>query len=226
MRLKDEDLVVLCRAPLFEGLPQSGVEKLVSRGSVEIAPRGRVLFLHGDPADRFYAVLDGWVKLWRETAAGDETVVGLFTRGETFAEAAMFDARIFPVNAEVAESARLLAIPAEPFIKELEADFDLVLRILGSMSRHMRGLVAQLEQVHARSAPQRVAGFLLRLQPEIAGSVAIRLPFDKSLVAARLGMRPETFSRALMKLRGFGVESEGNAIVIPDPAELRRFCEG
>lgn len=223
--IAESDWEVLRRVPLFAGLEREALKTLLGPANLKSYGAGSVLFLQDDPADRFFAIMSGWVKLWRETPAGGETVVGVFSRGDTFAEAAIFDSRRYPVNAEVVEPARILVVPAEPFLRALRDDCELALRMLGSMSRHMRGLVAQLEQVQAKSAPQRVAGFLLRLQHDGTQPNAIRLPYDKSLLAARLGMRPETFSRALSKLRGLGVEAQGALVSVPDPASLRRFCE-
>lgn len=223
-QLSLEDWEALRAIPLFAGLPRQSIEGIIDRARVAKRGSGAVLFLQGDPADRFYVVLDGWVKLWRETAAGEETVVGIFTRGESFAEAAIFDSGSYPVNAETVAPVRLLSVPAKPLIDAIGSDQQMALRMLASMSRHMRGLVAQLEQVQARSAAERVAVFLLRLGPDGQDTHDIELPYDKSLVAARLGMRPETFSRALLQLRKIGVEVAGSHVTVPDTGVLRRFC--
>lgn len=223
--LTESDWQVLRRAPLFAGLEREALKSLLDPAFIKSYAAGSVLFLQDDPADRFFAIMFGWVKLWRETPSGGETVVGVVSRGDTFAEAAIFDSRSYPVNAEVVEPARILVVPAKPFLRALRHDSELALRMLGSLSRHMRGLVAQLEQVQAKSAPQRVAGFLLCLHHDGARPIEIRLPYDKSLLAARLGMRPETFSRALSKLRCLGVEAQGALVSVSDPASLRRFCE-
>lgn len=220
-----EDWELLRRSPLFAGLDQATLATLLGSAYVKDFPGGMMLFCQDDPADRFFAILGGWIKLWRETPSGGETVVGVFSRGDTFAEAAIFDSARYPVNADIVDGARLLVIPAAPFLAALRADPELGLRMLGSMSRHLRRLIVQLEQVQAKSAPQRVASFLLRLHRGDALSAAITLPYDKSLLAARLGMRPETFSRALSKLRDLGVRAQGSVVTIADPMSLRRFCE-
>jgi hypothetical protein len=57
------------------------------------------------------------------------------------------------------------------------------------------------------------------------GNATFELPFDKSLIARRLGMKPETFSRALAKLRGIGVETQGATVNVEDLDRLRAYCE-
>ncbi|MDJ0949186.1 MAG: Crp/Fnr family transcriptional regulator [Alphaproteobacteria bacterium] len=224
-KLAAADWDLVSAVPLFSGLERETLFPLLANARVRPYSPGAVLFLQGDPAERFFIVLNGWVKLWRETAAGDETVLGIFTRGESFAEAAIFDSARYPVNAEVVAAADLVTVPARPFINAIRSDPVLALRMLGSMSRHMRRLVAQLEQVQSRSAAQRVAGFLLRLRPAAPDSQVIELPYDKSLVAARLGMRPETFSRALQRLRDIGVEVQGGLVTVADVGALQQFCQ-
>jgi CRP-like cAMP-binding protein len=96
--------------------------------------------------------------------------------------------------------------------------------MMASMAVHMRRLVGQVEQLTVRSSSERVAEFLLKLAGEGAESAIVHLPYDKGLVAARLGMQPETLSRALAKLRRLGVESKGRRVAIQDFEALRRHC--
>ncbi len=214
------------RTVMFNGLPVKTVHALLGAARVIECPRGAILFVRGDVADRFYVILRGWVKLSRETADGDEHVIGIFSRGEAFAEAAIFGSGRFPVTAEVVEKARLVVIPAAPLLAAIRADGELAINILGAMSHRLRYLVGQVEQIRAKSAPQRVGEFLLRLSPGEKGPLTIHLPYDKSLIAARLGMKPETFSRALAKLRELGVHCEGNDVILTEPDVLQRYCAG
>jgi len=164
-------------------------------------------FFQEERAESFFVVLNGWVKLSRETVEGDEYVIGMFSRGESFAEAAIFDSGRFPVTAEAVEPARVLVVPAKPFMETISLDPQLAMSMLATMSRRLRHLVTQVEQLQAKSAPQRVGAFLLRLSDGVDGAITVQLPYDKSLIAARLGMKPETFSRALAKLRHLGIHS-------------------
>ena len=82
---------------------------------------------------------------------------------------------------------------------------------------------AEAEQLTTKSSVQRLAEFLLRLSPEATGSIEINLPVDKSLIAGRLGMQPETLS--LSTLRTVGVETRKEHIFIEDVDTLRRITE-
>jgi CRP-like cAMP-binding protein len=193
---------------------------------VQSYARNTLLFLQDDPAARFYVVFDGWVKLFRSTEDGEESVIAVFSSGESFAEAAIFDQGIYPVSATLVEDSRLLVVPAGPFVKALSENGEYALKIMASMSRQLRNLVRQVEQLTLRSSTERVAGFLVRLCPSESGATVVRLPLDKALIAGRLGMQPETFSRSLAKLRPLGVRSNGGEVSIADVTALKQASHG
>lgn len=225
--IEGDDLRRLMRLPLLAGLAPEAVRALLAEAQLQLAERHTVLFHQGEPATRFYVLLDGWVKLHRTGRDGEESVIAVVARGESFAEAAIFASQRYPVTATVVADARLLAIPGPAFLGRLRADPELGINMLASMSRRLRGLVRQVEQLSTRSALERLAEFLLHLCPEPGeGGASLRLPLDKHLIAARLGMQPETFSRALARLRPLGVTSRGDRIEIADRAALRRIVDG
>ena len=216
----------LARLPLFNRMEPEALEYMLSDAWVQEFERGHVLFIHGEPAERFYVIFDGWVKLFRETIAGDESVIAVFAAGESFAEAAMFDEAEYPVSSVTVEDSRLLVVPADSFVQKLRGDGDYALNMMASMSRHLRTLVRQIEQLAAKTSTQRVAGFLVRLCPDDCNSAVVSLPLEKSLIAGRLGMQPETFSRSLKKLRVIGVSNSRSRVRIEDVPALRDFSEG
>lgn len=215
---------LLCRLPLFEGLQPRELFHLIGDAWVEILPNGSLLFLQGDPARFFYVVLSGWVKLYRSTAEGNESVITVLPPGESFAEAAAFEEGTYPVSAAIVEDARLLAIPAPPFLEKVLAERRLAIKMMASMSRRLRQLVMQVEDLSLRSSVERLAAYLATLCHETEGSTTVRLPFDKALIASQLGMQPETLSRSLARLRAMGIAAEGNRIQISDIATLHRLA--
>jgi CRP-like cAMP-binding protein len=219
--LTADDLALIRRLPLFGGIDPPRLARLLASASVRLFGRNSRLFAQGEPADRFFVVLDGWVRLFRETLDGQESTIAVFGPGESLAEAAMLDAARYPVSGSVAGRARLLVVPAAGFLGEIRRDPELTLNLLASMARHLHRLVLQVEQLTSRSSVERVAGFLLHLCPPGAERAEIELPLDKSLIAARLGMQPETFSRSLARLRGDGVETAGSRVVVGDVRRLR-----
>lgn len=220
-----DDLGIVRALPLFTGLPLAALAALLADARVHEHPRGTTLFLQGDPADRFFIVLDGWVRLYRETPDGAEITIALFARGESFAEAAMLGPGRYPVCAVVAEPSRLLHVPASSFLGALEADRTLCRNLMASMARRLQAFVRQIESLARRSTVERLAAFLLKLCEGRRPPVVLELPLDKTLVAARLGMQPETLSRAFARLRRLGVTTVGHAVRIEDVDALRSLAE-
>jgi CRP-like cAMP-binding protein len=222
--LNAADRATVRRATLFQGFSESALGAMFAGAAVRRAPRGTVLFVQDEPADRFYLVLDGWVKLYRTTAGGVVSVIHVVARGETFAEAAMFASGRFPVTAEAASDCRLVAIGRAAFTRTLENDPSAVMSTLAALSVRLRLQVQEIEQRQVQPSAERVASFLLRLCPPDAGQVSFELPFEKGLIARRLGMKPETLSRALSKLREVGVMTQGATVTVTAVAALEAFC--
>ena len=220
------DIEILRRLPLFVGLSEERFNDFLACATTRLYHKGHLMFQQGDPADCFFIVLSGWVKIFRVTPDGEESVIRLFTRGESFAEAVMFMGGRYPVSAEVVEDARLVRMSSQPFLRCLHDDPEIGINMLASMSRHLHYLIGQVERLQVRSGTQRVADFLLKLCPVGEGSVVVSLPYDKSLIASRLGMKPESFSRALARLRQLGVRTERNHVSVSDVAALSEYCKG
>jgi CRP-like cAMP-binding protein len=218
---------LLKKTPLFSGMNDETVAFFAERGRRKKYEKGSELFAMGDAAHCFFFIASGWVKLYRVSREGVETVINVFAPGETFAEAAVFGpVQRYPVSAQAVEETTVLEIPRALFVDKIREDSDFALSILGSISARQRYLIQQIEQLTVKEAPQRLGTFLLRLCPPGKSSdVEVSLPYDKSLIARRLNIQPETFSRALKKLEPHGVSLQDRNIRIRDTAALAAFCD-
>lgn len=219
------DWQIVKSTPLFGAMAQDLAQSVIGNPHVRVYEKDTQLFHQGSPAESFYLVLDGWVKLYRLTPDGNEVVVGVFKRGETFAEAAIFLGGRYPVSAQVVTTSRLLRFDGENLRRRIREQPDLALSMLASASYHLKALVEQIEKIKILSAPQRIADFLIGLSAVRDGPSTLELPFEKALIANRLGMKPESFSRALAKLRPLGISVERDRVTIADVQLLVRFVE-
>lgn len=187
--------------------------------------KGQVVFIHEESAENFYLIGRGWIKLFRETFDGDQAVVDIMTTNHIFGDTAIFQDDTYPYSAEAAEPARIVSFPIELLKQEIELNPKFAMNMLTSMARYRRQQDAELEHRTIQNAPQRIGCFLLKLtdQRQI-GPVKIHLPYDKVLVASRLGMQPETFSRALKKLKDeTGIAISGSTIEIESLSQLSAY---
>lgn len=223
--MSPEDWAIVDRVPMFSAMGEALTRSLVRNRGPRRYERGDEVFQQGEPADAFFIVLEGWIKLFRELPTGDHVVVAIFAAGETFAEAAMFLGGRYPVSAEAVSPARLLRIDGQSLRSAILQSPQIAFDMLAAASVHLKQLVEQIEQLKVQSAPERIADFLLAQTSIRRGPAKIALPYEKSLIANRLGMKPESFSRALARLRDFGVVVDREAISVEDVARLIGFIE-
>jgi CRP-like cAMP-binding protein len=221
--LEGSDLAIAREAVLFASLPDELADTILQRATTRSYRRGETVFLQGDPSESIFVVLDGWIKLFRITSTGAEAVVGVFTKGRSFGEAVAFSGGAYPVSAEVVTDSRLLHVRASILSTMMRDRPEIATAILASAFRHLHGLVAQLEQLKAHTGAQRVAEFLLELCLREKGSCTITLPYDKTLIAGRLGMQPQSLSRAFNRLETQGVKISHNQATIADVERLREY---
>jgi CRP/FNR family transcriptional regulator, dissimilatory nitrate respiration regulator len=213
---------LLAHAPIFKDVPQDNLERIAA-GTTEIrVERGRLLFQRGDPCVGFHIVVFGQVKLSVGTAAGAEKVVEIIGPGMTFGEALMFTDRPYVVSATALVDSLLLHVDKSVLDAELERDPRLARRMLAGLSWRLHMLVKDVESLTLHSATQRVIGYLVSLADEGGGRVT--LPAQKSLVASRLNLTPEYFSRILHELQDESLlRIEGRTLEILDPERLNAF---
>jgi CRP-like cAMP-binding protein len=223
--LKHADHEIAMQSLLLSNLPGDIADTLLERAATHSYDRGATIFLHGEPATAVHIVLEGWVKLFRISPNGAEAVVGIFTKGRSFAEAAAFRGDVYPVAAEAVTDCRLLQVRASLILETMKSRPELCTAVLASTFRHLHSLIGQVEQLKAHTGAQRVAEFLLELCPVDEGACAVTLPYEKILIAGRLGMKPESLSRAFARLRESGVMVRQNHAAIADVEKLRDYVE-
>ena len=216
-----DDTWKLRSSTLFSGVSQEILQEIVGNIPPRRYDKGQIIFQQGEPADHFYVILGGWVKLYRQHSSGEETVLHIFKGGDSFAEAAMFGGYRYPATAEAVEETRLQSINCNHFKKLLGENPDIAMSMLAATAVHLKSLVIEIEQVKGRNSLQRLAFFLIDLCPTDSLATTIELPYEKALVASRLGIRPESLSRLLNKLQGYGVSCEKNEVTISDVVALR-----
>jgi CRP-like cAMP-binding protein len=210
---------------LLKGTPPAVVEAVMATARVREFDRGSTIFLQGERASAIYIVAEGWVKLYRISPSGAEAVVAVFTKGSSFGEAVAFRHDVYPVAAEAVTDCNLIRIEANTILNLIRQSPEIAISILSATFLHLHSLVAQVEQLKARTGAQRVAEFLLELSQATEGSCVVTLPYDKALIAGRLGMKPESLSRAFAKLRVHGVTIRQNNATIADLAALRELSD-
>jgi len=208
---------------LFTGLPLPDLEQIAAVTVVKSLEKDEYLFHEGDAAVGFYIVQRGAVNVHRVNAAGKEQIIHVFRTGDSFAEVALASPTGYPADARVLEATQVLLVRKEGILALLKRQPELALRMLGSMSSHLRVLVGQLEDLTLKDVETRLANWLVKRCPTAVGDkpVHIELKMTKRVLAAELGTVSETFSRTLAKFREQRLLSvKGRTITVLRPRQL------
>lgn len=220
------DLDALRSAALWRALPPAEAQGLLAGAAARTLAPGETLFREREPAHDLYLVLGGWMKLTRLQADGGALVIDMASRGRTLAETAAFAGRPYPATAQAATAARVARFDAHALRARLAARPGLALALLEASAGALDELMRRIEELRAGASPQRVARFLISLAAAPEGAAHVALPYEKTLIAAGLGMQPESLSRAFAQLRAVGVSIRGGEALIDDLAALRAYASG
>lgn len=208
---------------LFAGLPLPDLTRLAAMTLLKNLEKGEYLFHEGDPSHGFYIVQRGAINVHRVNAAGKEQVIHVFRAGESFAEASLATDKGYPAEARALESSQVLLLQKAGFLALLKQQPELALRMLGSMSVHLRVLVGQLEDLTMKDVETRLANWLVKRCPNRDSQTpfTFELSMTKRVLAAELGTVSETFSRTLAKFREQKLLSvKGKSVTVLCPARL------
>lgn len=213
--------------PFLAKLDDRDLALLASQARREVVPAQTTLCRRGETGDTLIVVERGCVLLYVDRPGDPAGIVRIVCSGETFGECSLLARNRSVVTAETFDPSALILIPAEPLRALIEQRFDIAVAVLGHVSVRLRHLVAQVSSLKTRTTTQRLAAHLASRTAATTGSAEVPLRYGKGLLARELGMQPETFSRAMMKLQSLGVRyrKSNDAFFVEDVAKLRRFCD-
>lgn len=217
----------LSSLPLFKEVAPVELDR-IAVGTTELhVPRGEMLFNKGDPCVGFHLVIYGQVKLAFISPQGSEKVVEIVGPGFSFGEALMFMEKPYVVMAQTLADSLLLHVSKQVVFDEIERNPSFARKMLAGLSRRLHGLIGDVEAYSLQSGTQRVIGYLLRQEQDLAAASApysVMLPTSKAIVASRLNLTPEHFSRILHELADRGLISiDGREVKILDVSKLRMY---
>jgi CRP-like cAMP-binding protein len=214
----------LANLPMFSEMGAAELDRIAAATVPLHFEKGQSVVQCGDPCSGFHVVVYGQVKLGFTSPQGVEKVVEIVRAGQSFGEALMFLDKPYLVFVQALADSMLLHVAKHAVFEELAGDPLFARRMLSGLSRRLHGLVRDVEGYTLRSGQERVIGYLLADVPEGAdgGTAEVHLTPGKSVIASRLNMTPEHFSRILHELADEGlIEVNGRAIRIPDVTRLR-----
>ncbi|GAO36874.1 Crp/Fnr family transcriptional regulator [Sulfuricella sp. T08] len=229
MALTQQHIEQIRQCTLFAPLSDAELKQVASHGHLVELNAGQIIFSQGESCHQFYLVQRGMIKLYRLSVDGTEKVMDLAAPKQLFAEAVMFTGK-YPLHAAAIEPSTVFAFDCMNFIALLKNNNELCFILMSSMSHCLNGMINEIDRLTLHSGTQRLAEYLLEQVPEgVMQSSCIRLLVPKLVIASRLGIQPETFSRIMARLRSDGmIETHNDTILLKDLDALRCLaaCHG
>ena len=216
---------VVRKLPLFAGMSVEEQDSLLSAGKVRHYQNGRYLFAYGDAVLHYYVVCSGAIQLFRETPDGHEMTAEILLSGSSVGLIESLQAQAtYQVNATVVKEAIVMEFPIVWLQENVRSHSSLAINLLAMQARRAHTSLIEGEHKTTMTAAQQIACFLQRLCIQCdCDPHDFNLPYSKTLMASRLGMELETFSRALAKIRLHGISIAGSMVSFDDIAEVKSF---
>jgi CRP-like cAMP-binding protein len=196
-KIKVQDF--LARLPLFSDMTPQELDQIAIGTTEKHIQRGVTLFQRGDPCVGFHLVVYGQIKLAFVSSTGVEKVVEIIGPGHSFGEAVMFMEKPYIVAAQALADTLLLHVAKATVFNEVASNPQFAHKMLAGLSRRMHGLICDVEAYSLSSGTQRVIGYLLEGNAREGGDQC-NLQVSKTIIASRLNLTPEHFSRILHDL--------------------------
>ena len=221
--MRSSDIEEMRALPIFTNVRPQYVDAILQVSFLQRFPSHVELVREGDVADFLHVVVDGQVELF--SAHRDrETTVGVIGAGYSFIVAAVLMDRIYLKSARVLSQARILMIPADIVRRYFAEDAAFSRSLAIELALAYRGVVKELKNQKLRSSLERLANWILTHDHQTGQTGQFLLPFDKKVLASRLGMAPEVLSRSFAALGSYKVAVNGSRITIGDQQALVRLA--
>jgi len=210
---------------LFRRLPDDAFNSILAQSNLTSLKRNKLLFEKGDLAKRFFMVRHGQMMLYQTSIDGNEKVVDIIGPGQTFAEAVMFmEGGRYPVNAKATCDTELFFFDNKLFMEQLRHSNELCFALMADMSTRLKGLLTEISELTIYNAKHRLVSYLLGQINDKKDHPTIKLKATKSMIASRLSITPETFSRIISKLKKDGlITIEDESITLMQPEKLKEI---
>lgn len=205
------DLVeeLIGRVPLYRRLADEDRAELASVCRVQRYERGAEVFAEGDPADQFFTVVEGRVKVLRGTPDGRTVILEIFGPGDPVGAVAVYDELPYPATAVALEPSTCLCIPRMEFFGLLEKRPSLVRGLLVALTHRLVTLTSRLAERTGGRVETRFARLFLKLADDIgtpeSSGVFIPMALSRQELADLLGTTVETSIRIMSRWGKSGI---------------------
>lgn len=218
------EIILACS--IFSGISDTEARAISDFVILREFSAGEYLFLQEDPAEGFYIIVKGRVKIHRIGNDGREQVLHIMGKGDLCGEVPVFQGKHYPASAMALDKVLALFVPADRFIALSKEFPDILIEMLAELSVRLRRFVNLIDDLSLKEVSARLAKYILDLKVREGGDT-VQLDSTKTVLAARLGTISETISRTLKKMQNKGIiEVKGSSIKVIDEDMLIELSAG
>jgi CRP-like cAMP-binding protein len=224
------DRSLIAGLPLFAGLGPDQLDDILREARAARYPKNTPVFRQGEPADSFFVLLHGHLRVMKTTADGQQVVVRYVVPGEVFGVAMAMGWKAYPATPVAVEDSVALVWPAGAWPQLVAKYPSLASNTLQTVGNRLQDAHTRVVEMSTQQVERRVAHALLRLAKQagrrIEHGVQIDFPISRQDVAEMTGTTLHTVSRILSAWEQQGlVESGRQRIVLRDPHKLFMLAE-
>ena len=208
---------------LFSALDPALQAHLVRTSRERAFADGQIIQQRGDPADGFWLIEEGAVRVGQFLPDGEFRTVALLGAGDSYGELAVFSGKPRIVDAVSRGDSRLRLIAAKPFLEALGNYPASTRALLGALSEQLQDTLSLVAGLRHGTNPARLAGILATMAGEDGGTASITITQQE--LADLLGVTRATANAALRELQQRGLVERGyGSVRVPDRDRLARFA--
>lgn len=216
---------LLSRSPLFAGLPRAHFDDLAAASRLLELPANHPLCRAGEPIREAHVLFNGSVKRSTTLAGETEKIIELVQSQQMLGIGELLGATHYTANCTAITASIIVAIDIRTLRSVIQKDLHLSWRIIQALAQRQCAVEFDITGHHyGLIGTQRLLDYLLELagdRARLAGETTVTLKASKKMIAGRIGMTPESFSRSLRQLSDNGfVVVEGRNVHIQNAALL------
>jgi CRP/FNR family transcriptional regulator, dissimilatory nitrate respiration regulator len=211
--------------PLFADNTFEENALILSNSRIISCHSGKLLFSHGDKVTHFYVICRGAMQIFRDTPDGYEATCNILISGDSVNADELVSCQAkHAMSARAVNDCSLLEIPISWMLENFNNMNNMAAKLLAGLAAQLSNAQVDIEHLSTMSAAQNAACYLQKLRVQYNfDPLEFELPYTKSLIASRLQMGRETFSRSLLALKDHGISVTGARVSFKDMHKTRRF---
>lgn len=210
--------------PGLNGLERGLSESLAGISRIIDLAADTILCRQGARPQALHWLIGGQVALAQD-GAGEPAIIDIVQPVNGISLASAMLGQPYAITARSITPAQVMAVDAAALRELAGVKPALASTMMQAMSQEIVSATRQVIDLKTRKAAERLASYLLSLVDDPDSQVAaFRLPFQKSMLAGKIGCRQENLSRAFATLREFGVETHGARVILHNIPLLNQFA--